>query len=1356
MIKKIITITLMLSSIFIFSQNKNYNFKHISTSEGLSQSSVIAIHQDKLGQLWLGTRDGLNKYDGHKFTVYRTSAKDSTSISNNDILSIIEDSDGFMWIGTYKGLNRYDPRKNIFKRYYHNKNSNSLSSNGVWTIKEFEKEIWFGTSDGLSIFNKETGIFSNTYNNELKINSLANNHVRTIFKDKKDRIWVGTTDGLSLVTARNGNNLTFKNYTLKLSSGLFNIQDIIESEEGNILIATANQGILELKKNATEFIPFIKSNNSMNKNVRGLIYDNENNLWAATYNGIYIIDKTKNVTPIDHNSDSNKGLKKKSIKSLFKDKKGSIWVGTYYGGLHYWDEINSNFINYNQQNSLSYNVVSSIQNIQKEKLFIGTEGGGITVLDIAKNKTTTINKENYNDLSNDNIKALYLTENNRLWIGTFQKGLNLFDVKNNAFINNKIPDFLKNTLKNQSVYAITKDSKNQLWIGTYGIGIICYNLSKNTYKIFIQNDKDVNTISNNLIKKIIIDSKNNSWVATQRGLNKIDESSNITRYFYDNDIQTGDNILSLLEDSKQNIWVGTKAKGLYKLNGNKFKEVDLQYEGTPITAIHSILEGNNNILWISTNRGIVKYNTKNSETFIYNQKNGVIDNEFNDNSSLKTSDGTFYFGSPSGITSFNEKSIIKNDYTPQVIITDFKIKNESTLQGEHLEVSDQTITYTDEINLSHTEGNFTIQFAIPSFINPGNNLYQYRLKGLEKNWNTTKNNSASYTIQNSGTYTFEVKGANSDGIWNSELTSFLIHLKSAPWKSWWAYLIYTAILIFALYYLISVLKSKTKLKQELAFGNLENERIAQNNKAKLEFFTNISHEFRTPLTLILGPLNQVLEDYKGSSKMYKKLLVVQNSANHLLTLINRLMDFRKLEKNLFKLEAAEGNIVKFLKEIYLSFSEYANDGDYDYSFHTTDDEILVYYDRYKLERVFYNLISNAFRYTPKNGTIAIRVKMENDEIVISVEDSGVGIAEEYKDKIFERFFEIEINNKRNQDYNKGTGIGLSIAKNIVSLHKGKIEIRNNKNDEGSVFSVVLPIGKAHLINEEIIKDFKFSDDISQYVQQLNPKEEIIEQDFEDSVPNENHKTILLVEDSLPLRSFMKDLLKKEYNILEAENGKIALKMAIKYSPDLIVSDVVMPVMVGTELCAAIKNELKTSHIPIILLTSRSALIYKLEGLESGADDYISKPFDINEFKLRIKNILKATNALKEKFSGEDGAILNDVVISSLDEKLYKKALKIVEENISNEHFDIPFFCSELGVSRTMLFIKIKAWTNFTPNDFIQHFRMKRAAQLLEQGKINISEVSYKVGFKNPKYFSKCFSKKYGETPSQYSNKFSDF
>ena len=1352
-----------LTFVCVFSQSNTYRLKNITTINGLSQSSIIAIHQDLKGQMWFGTRDGLNKYDGSSFTIFRNNPKDSSSICNNDILSIEGDNSGNIWVGTYNGLNCYNPITNTFKQFFHANNTSSLSNNTIWNIKQIKNEIWIATSIGLSIYDIKTKKFTSVFHSANNPKSLPNNYVISIYETKKGEIWIGTSKGICKLINRNGNNFSFENIaTLQKNEVLF-VQDIKEDSHGNLWVGTKNNGLLIYDKKSKKLIPFQEKENQhqIGMDVRSLDFDKKGVLWLGTYNGVCNLQKNGAVKKVFNNPDKKTSFGK--IKSIYTDSKGSVWIGSYYNGISVWDESNNNFTSLNQnsgKSALTFDVVSSIVADANNTIYIGTEGGGITLLDNKTGATTSINSAGSNGISVENVKSMCLSDNGILWIGTFTGGLAAYDTKSRRFINEKIAPELKKLLEESGIYVIKKGRNDVLWIGTFGKGLIRYDHSNNTYKIIGNDNYSDNFLTNNRVRTLLIDKKDFIWIGTQSGLNVINlndienENYHIKHYFFDNKVFSGDDILSLFEDANGIVWIGTKAKGLFSFDGNSFHKLNIKKEDTDVTAIHSISEDANNNLWMSSNFGIIKFNKKNNATFIYDQKNGLVSNEFNDNAFLQLGFNKFYYGGPSGLIYFEPKKIAVNKYSPQVILTDFKVANKSINVNDETEVLSQSITHTKSLTLSYDKANFSINFSIPNFVNSTNNQYKYRLVGLENQWTTTSNTEATFTIQNSGTYVFEVKGANNDGVWNKLPTTLEIIVNPAPWKSWWAFCIYALLIWISLYGLIWIIKSKEKLRQELLLEYRESERAKEDNSAKLQFFTNISHEFRTPLTLILGPLQQILLNYSGNNVMYKKLLVIESSANHLLKLINRLMDFRKFENNQFILEAAEGNIVKYVKEIFLSFTEYAKDGNYTFTFESSDDEILVYFDRYKLERVFYNLISNAFRYTPNGGEITLKIKTEKTEISIEVEDSGIGIAKEHIDKIFDLFFEIPAHNNVPINYNKGTGIGLSIVKNIVTLHKGNITVEN-KTSGGVVFRVVLPLGKNHLSEKEILKDFKISDDVTQYASQLETSEIKQEDDINDFELEDKKLTILIVEDHKVLRSFMKNLLKDDYNVIGAENGVIGMKKALKYVPDLIVSDVIMPEMVGTELCAKIKENIKTSHIPVILLTSRSSLIYKIEGLESGADDYISKPFNLVEFKLRIKNLLDSTQRLKAKFSAEDNFSPSEITVSSLDEQLLKKAFKVVEENISNEQFDIPFFCSELGVSRTMLFTKIKAWTNFTPNEFIHEIRMKRAAQLLEQNKINISQISYKVGFNNPKYFSKCFQKKYGETPTQYSNKFAD-
>ncbi|QDW22248.1 two-component regulator propeller domain-containing protein [Flavobacterium sp. KBS0721] len=1353
---KIALLVLLFISGNVFSQNK-YRLKNISTTDGLSQSSVIAIHQDKFGQMWFGTRDGLNKYDGSKFTIFRNDAANKHSISNNDILSIEEDNTGKIWVGTYNGLNCYDPVSNTFTRYLHTKNNHTISSNAIWSIREIGDEMWFGTSKGLTIYNKKSKLFTSVFHSDTDPATVPSNNIITILKSKKGAIWIGTTKGLCQLVSRKNGKLSFKNYPLN-NTDLLNVQAIAEDVSGNLWVGTKNKGLLKFDKTSNAFVSFLSEDKyrEINTDIRSLAFDNQGSLWIGAYDGIYILGKDKNVQKINSSNNSN-GIDK--VKSIYMDRKGSVWIGCYYKGVNIWDISNVNFSNYNQNSkkiAMSFDVVSSIISDKKQNIYFGTEGGGITIYNKNTEAISYINSKGGQNIKND-IKSMCLS-GDILWIGTYSKGLSAYNVISKKMEDHRIADDLTVLLKESGVYSIKAEGNDIIWIGTFGKGLIRYNTDSKTFKTIGNDNTKANYLTNNIVRTILVDQKKGAWVGTQNGLNYIPLNNftpnkySIQHYFFDSASLSGDDILTLFQDSQKKIWVGTKAKGLHYFDGKKFNKINLRIGNTVITSIHSILEDDDKNLWISTNQGIIRYSTTLKTVVIYDQKDGLASNEFNDNAALKLDSNQFYFGSPSGATYFDAKKISLNTYAPQVLITNLKIKNENIHPNDSIGILEKSIGYTKTITLDYDKANFSIDFAIPNYIRSKNNQYSYRLVGLENNWTTTKSTEAIFAIQNPGTYTFEVRGSNNDGVWNKVPTTLTVIVKPAPWRSIWAFLLYGIVIGVGLYGLIWIMKSKARLKQKLELEYLETKRIEENNIAKLDFFTNISHEFRTPLTLILGPLQQILANYNGTNEMYKKLLVIEGSANHLLSLINRLMDFRKLENHQVTLESAEGNIVKFTREIFLSFIEYAKDGGYNYTFESSEEEILVYFDRYKLERVFYNLISNAFRYTPKGGNIHLKISHDNENLFIAIEDSGVGIAPEHIDKIFDLFFEVPMHNNVQKNYNKGTGIGLSIVKNIVKLHKGDIEV-TNKETQGVIFKVTLPLGRTHLLDNEIITDFRISDDIDQYTAQLEKAEITEPEDIDDFVVNDEKQTILIVEDHKVLRSFMKNLLKEDYNIIEAENGKVAFEKALQHVPNLIISDVIMPEMVGTELCSKIKENLKTSHIPVILLTSRTSLVYKFEGLESGADDYISKPFNLIEFKLRVKNLLNSTERLKNKFSSDDNFIPSEITVSSLDEDLLKKAFKIVEENISNEQFDIPFFCTELGVSRTMLFLKIKAWTNFTPNEFIHEIRLKRAAQLLEQNKLNVSEISYKVGFNNPKYFSKCFQKKYGETPTQFADKF---
>lgn len=1334
---------------FGFSQTDTYRFKHITDADGLSQNSVMDIHQDNLGQIWIGTKDGLNKYDGTDFTVYRYQKDNPSSISNNGIVCIEEDSEGFLWVGTSFGLNKYNPKTDKFKSYFLSNRGAVLGNNMIWDVKEMSnQELWVCHFDGVSVYDSSTDSYSTVFERKLST---------SIIETRRGTVFVGTSMGLFKCSKKESGAYQFS--LVPETDGVF-INDIIESQGDKILLATKTDCVLEYDIINSKVQPYFEEAElkGKNTNARKLLFDDYGDLWVASFNGLYISGEQRKIKALYHDGNNDNSLNDNFLRTLFKDKAGSMWVGTYYGGLNVHSKFNDNFINITQKSSqegLSFRVVSSIVNY-KNLLFFGTEGGGISVLNQETNVIEHITSKNNQDLKSDNIKSLCLSNDEKLWIGTYNEGVFVYNLKTKQFDNSALPLKLKEYLHNTGVLKIVSYGEDDILIGTNTKGLIKLNANSKKYRVYSSKSKPQG-LTNNNIKTITVDTSQNIWLGTLRGLNCVTSTNEIKNHVYSNDHRYKFEINTIYEGLNNELWIGTFEDGLFRFVNNEFEHIDLQVGNNHISSIRSIVTSDLNSFWVSTfTQGIIKYNFKEHKIERhFTQKDGLASNEFNRDASFRMG-SRYFFGGPSGVTWFDENEISENGYVPQVIITDFKIKNQPVSISYDNALLSKAISFTKEVELSHKQGNFSLSFSIPNFINSKSNSYKYRLNGLETDWVKTNNNTASYTIQKPGEYIFEVKGVNSDGVINENPTTLKIIVRPAPWFTWLAYAIYAFIVGAVLYHLFRISKSKTKLKHQLELEHVEAEQIKKVNKTKLEFFTNISHEFRTPLTLILGPLQQITENYNGSSQMFKKLKAIQNNADHLLHLINRLMDFRKYENKLMSLQATEGNIVSFLKEIYLSFYDYAKSGNYQYDFYTPSNEIMVYFDSEKLERVFFNLISNAFKYTPIGGEITVRIIQENERVILSVEDTGKGIPDEYKDKIFERFFELSLHSKTDKEFEKGTGIGLSIVKNIVQLHKGDISVSSNLDGKGSIFKVELHIGEEHLAEQEIVKGLKFVDDINFYENQLDENRSPVEDNFFEKVHSKEKSSILLVEDNEELRKFMRSLLKNEYNVFEAENGKKAYEIAVKEPIDLIVSDVVMPLTSGIELCALIKDDIRTSHIPVILLTSRSTIMHKLEGLESGADDYINKPFNIHELKLRIDNMLKSIARLKIKMNTHEVFKAEDVTMSSLDEKLYKRALEIVQKNISNENFDIPYFCEELGVSKSVLFTKVKAWTDFTPKQFIQHIRLARAAQYLEQGKITIGQICNKVGFKDQKYFSRSFKAKFGKTPRAYSQSFLEF
>lgn len=1321
-------------------------FNHLSTGDGLPQSSVIAIAQDQQDLLWFGTRDGLSMYDGRRFRVFRHQSGDETSISNDDILSLVATSDGNLWVGTHYGLNYYDVRRDVFKRYLHHANEEgSISDNVVRAVLERSNgDILVGTANGLNLIERGGGEVKRIASKNSEGDPL-NLDVYAMHEDGSGRIWIGGGDKLFCLESL---------FPLKVQASYpiqRRVQSIVQVPEGQdqLLIVGTHDGLFTVDKKGklSRFADAFRLESLLvHEDIRGLAYDEEGHLWVGTYNGVNRISQKGEVLTAQHNPGDSESLSKNTIKSVFKDRSGSIWIGAYYGGVNMWDPSNGNFQNIKASDGLSYSVISSLSE-DAQNVYIGTEGGGINVLD-KKSRGLTY----WQDEKADNVKSLYVDSLRKTcWAGTFNAGVLVWNTQTGKKLKSLQTD---QGLSSDAVYDITPYQDHFIILSTFGGGINIVDKQSHT----VLNDhlaKQPGRLQNSFVRKVLVDRKDNVWLGTNEGLvfiskeHFLEQPYHYKNYLYDSANQTGASILDLFQGADGTIWAGTKETGLHYFDGELFVRVPLVQEASQ--TIHSMQEDAKGILWVSSNQGIMSFDPTSNEVQVYQESDGLVSNEYNSGASLRSRDGLLYFGGPNGITVFDPQKLKTNSYTPKVVLTTFEIYNENIQPGDGSGILEEAFRSTKSIELKHNEANFTIHFALPSYVHSKSNTYAYRLVGLDERWKYTTVNEASFSLQDPGNYQFEIKGSNGDGVWGTDVSKLSIYIHPAPWRTWWAYLIYVLVIFSSLYFLLKIIQSRSELAANLELEHRENEQQKELNTAKLQFFTNISHEFRTPLTLILGPLQRIIQEYRGDRTLFKQLVSIEKNANQLLKLINQLMEFRKLENNQTKLYAAEGNLVKFVKEVYLSFKPYAQLQGFDYHFSSVEEEIRVYYDRDRLERVLFNLISNAFKYDKDQKAVHIHVARSDENVLISVSDKGIGMSQEQIAFIFDRFYQVRAGHESKEEMARGTGIGLSLVKGIVELHKGTIEVKSSPNN-GSCFTISLPLGMNHLPADQVHHGFKDSESLEVY-EQHHTKEE--KQDFEiKNTPSSEARKILVVEDNQEVRKFIVDILTSDgYNAQEAENGKEGVIAAKQLQPDLIISDVMMPVMDGIELCSTLKGNVQTSHIPVILLTARTSLIFKFEGLESGADDYINKPFNVKEFLLKVKNLLATRDHLKKQFDAKEVLSLSNVTITSLDETLFKKAIEVVENHIDNQFFDIPLFCSELGLSRTMLFTKIKAWTSLTPNDFIHSVRMKRAAQLLETKKANVSQISYEVGYKNPKYFSKMFQKHYAMTPTEYANKF---
>ncbi len=1367
---------------------KNIRFKHLTIDDGLSNNQVYVFLQDRHGFIWMGTQDGLNRYDGQGFRIYQNDPADSTSLSRNWIMDLAEDDDGKIWIATQGGgLNVFDPVTEKFKAYRFDANDpTSLGHDRIIELYfDSDNTLWIGTAGGgINRFDRETGSFVRYLHDPEIEGGLPHNTVRRIIEDPSDPdiLWAATFDGLSFFNKKDP-VLRFKTYRIEdNASGSANDKEFHAAyfdNEKTFWIGTANNGLYQFDTKIEKFSVFHGANEGFQQTyLYDILQDSAGDLWAATIgNGLFRFKEGMPQPEIyQHDPADGNTLSTNSINTVFEDRSGLIWVGTSGGGVDIYDRRSEKVALYRHDpdapKSLSSDIVYDIDEDDERNLWIGGEGG-LNKFDRATGgfEQVLMTASTPDGASPQTVYALMIDRRDNVWVSG-ALALDRLNILTGEYISYR--NFPENPHSMaETVYLPTVEDQNDaIWVGTWGDGVYRLDADQRDlppraakFRQYKHDPADPNSLSADRIQPMLVDRVGNLWIGTaDGGLNKYNpESDNFTRYASDSKKPSGlsgNYVRCLLEDRNGFLWIGTYGGGLNRFDPRTEEFLHFRKkDGFPDDVIMSILEDDAGLLWVCTSKTITRFDPNSGHLRVYDQNDGVQTGEFNSAHFKSPRTGEFFFGGKKGFNAFFPQALRAIDAkAPPVAITNFEKYNVQNDAGSAIPV--KGIAELDQVKLSYQDNIFSVNYAALSFRNPSQHKFMYKLEGFNENWiSQGAQNSATFTNLDPGDYVFRVKGADEENVWGEEGDALKIIVSPPPWRTWWAYSIYSLTVLLALYGLRRYETNRMALKNRLQIEHVEAEKLKELDHLKSRFFANISHEFRTPLTLILAPLEEKLA--RARSKQDRQLFTTMTrNAKRLLRLINQLLDLSRIESGKMQLAARRTDLSEFLQLAISYFASAAEQRSIALTFHPPEEKIKVYLDLEKMEQVLYNLISNAFKFTPDHGKIHLSLESTDDFAEIKLRDTGEGVNAKELPHIFDRFYQA----KHGKKAKSGTGIGLALAREFVSLHGGELQAESAPGF-GSTFKIRLLLGNAHLAPEQIIADDAQTDDIFADIELSELNASAIDVNdgatmnrgasSRDAVLNqasgENGSTkILLVDDNDELRSYLKLQLSESYAIEEAENGVIGLRRAQKSQPDLIISDVMMPEMDGYALCRAVKEDDKLSHIPVILLTAKASDESKLEGLETGADDYIFKPFSAETLRVRVRNLIASRREMRRRFSEQVTLGPSEIAVDSADAAFLQKVQEIIEKHLGDGNFGVERLAEEMALSRRQLHRRVQSITQTSSLEFIRTMRLQRAAQLLEQKAGTVSEIAYQVGFQDVNYFSRLFKKAYGKTPSEYS------
>jgi signal transduction histidine kinase/ligand-binding sensor domain-containing protein/DNA-binding response OmpR family regulator len=1351
--KTLITLmTLCLLAFAGYTQPGHINFTSITAKDGLLSNTIFAILKDRYGLMWFATTDGLNKYDGTNFTVYRNITDDSTSLRANEVLALHEDKAGNLWIGTGGGgMSRYNRQKNTFEHFTFD--NTGLTRNAVIKsiCSDYRGRLWIAPYGSLYTMDTASRSIS-----EVDLPDANGNPVKTvvecIVEDSKHRIWIGTENGLFKYTPATN---SFRRYLYQAgdpsSLAHDHVRAIAEDRSGTIWVGTIN-GLCKLQPDGEHFVTYwnIPGNieSLSNNQVNCIEADNDGLLWVGTLNGIKSFNiATGKVTTYNPEDGNVFSLTGKTISCSYFDKEGIYWFGTFLHGINKYDK-NINLFGFKPTSTFYQKggpppMITNFAVNTNGNVYVATFDGGLYEFDYRTGQVRQTDiRLNGKPVQPLEIMALNMTHQNQLYIGTYGKGVIVLNT-----ITGKTEQITaENTtgrLYSNDIYCIMEDSKGNTWAGTNGAGIHVIHNNKVivTYSRTPSGPNERLLPINGYIRAFAEDADKNIWIGTHGGGVAVYQPASATWTIYNqnNSRLPSNKIQSLFSDSRGTIWVGTDGGGLSMFNKQKkqftrFTEKD----GLQNTTIYQIVEDLQGQLWLSTNTGISRMDPISHKFRNFTSFNGVQNTNFVHASGIRLSGGEILFGGLEGINYFNPSVLTINHNVPNVLLTDLKISNKSVIAGKDAPIKED-ISIAREIRLDYKQ-NFALSFVALNYTLAKQNLYAYRLEGFERDWNFNgTNNTASYTNLDPGTYIFHVKASNNDGVWNTAETSIKIYVRPPFWRTTAAYIFYilavSGLLLYSRYRVISSLRKKLILEQE----QQQVKRLQELDRLKLKFLTNLSHDLRTPIALISGPIDQIIDGEKNNAKL-DKLYIIRRNAKRLLNLVNQLLDFRKMEEQELTLQLSKGEFISFVKDAVGSFGDLSERKHINYSFTSTVPRLEALFDHNKIERILFNLLSNAFKFTLEGGSISVvlenspgRKNDTNTWITLKVTDSGIGIPKETVDRIYDRFYQ---NDSSAAILNYGTGIGLSIVKEFVNMHGGKIDVESEPGD-GSTFTIHIPL----VVTAEPADVIQHST-VAQKTALTSKK--ISRKDNGKVLP-----MILLVEDNEDFRFYLKDNLRENYVVIEAANGKEGWQKALAHHPQLILSDVSMPEVNGIDMVNKLKADRRTSHIPVILLTALTDQQQQIKGIETGANDYITKPFDFEVLSAKIKSLLELKSAMMSTYVKQINLTAPVVRIDSSDEVLLQEIVLFLEQNIMNPQLSVEVLSKQFGMSRSTLYTKLLQIAGETPVEYIRSFKLERAALLLQKSNMTIAEISYQVGFTMPNYFARSFKQKFGMLPSEY-------